>query len=215
MPFPRWAVVRSFSSWHTRKRPKRHSDSQLSSCLLCPRWSGSCLSYRITVPPTNPCLSNLFAGSIPTSSIYFLHLLLFFSSGVNDFQESFSWNFCVFTLHRILIQLFVAEDSQICISSLAFPAEPNRHFQSFLGFLTLVSHSTSCNLAHFFLSFYFLSKSAPPTIFPISPPHGGCFMSILPHLYPQPEHCGWHTAQGVLTKWMEGRKEGKKDRGSK
>lgn len=141
------------------------------------------------MPLTSPCLWNLFPELYPCLVLFLPHLFISFvyssfsASGMNDFQWTVSWTFCLFTLHILLIQLFVADDSQICISSLVFLAEPNRYLQSFLGFLTLVSHSKNCNLVHYFSPFYFLSKSACPIVFPIFPLHSGCLMSILFHLH--------------------------------
>lgn len=102
--------------------------------------------------------------------IYFLCLLLFLCLlGVNGFLRSVSSTFCFLTLHILLIQPSVADDSHFCISSLILPAQPNRYFQSLLRFLILVSYSTSYTLARYFSPFDFPSKSALSVIVPIFP----------------------------------------------
>lgn len=167
--------MQSLSSWYIRERPKPHSDNQFSCWLLYLRWSGLCPSTtpeqdaidQSLLPESLPW-AYFMPGSIPTSFIYFLSLLLFLCLlNVNDLQGPVPWTFCFFSLHILLIQLFVADDSQICISSLAIPAETNRYFQSLLGFLVL--HWTSCNLPRYLSPFYFLSKFALPTVFPVFP----------------------------------------------
>lgn len=110
---------------------------------------------------------------------YFLCLLLFFFLlSVNGLLRSVSSTFCFLTLHILLIQPSVADDSNIYISSLVFPVQPNRYFQSLLRFLTLVPHSTCCNLAHYFSPFDFSSKSALSDSPCFPPLHSGCLISM-------------------------------------
>lgn len=132
---------------------------------------------------TSSCFLNLFpqfySCLIHFYLTYFLCLLLFFFLlSVNGFLRSVSSTFCFLTLHILLIQPSVADDSNIYISSLVFPVQSNRYFQSLLKFLTLVPHSTSCNLAHYFSPFDFSSKSALSDSPCFPPLHSGCLISM-------------------------------------